>query len=275
MSIQIDNLNSNNIRSMCYPDFIALVNQWNVCPGAYSTLSKWAIFSGLSFNSYLLELGCSTGFSSRELALLTGCKGVALDINKPSIEMAKYNLKTYAPNVNIDYICEDGYKFVNKTTFSHIVIGAALKFFPNPNRMFKKMITMLKDEGFVLASPFYVIKPIPNNLVDKAKKIFGFTITTESYKEIMAFYGALEIIFEERNDLIQETEEELKHYCNSTIDRACKIRGINNKELYETMYKRLYEIKRMSNELRPYQNYSVLVLRHRKLVYPKRFVELF
>jgi hypothetical protein len=41
------------------------------------------------------------------------------------------------------------------------------------------------------------------------------------------------------------------------------------------MYDRLYEIKKMSNDLRPYQMYSVLVLRYRKAVYPNRFVELF
>ena len=91
----------------------------------------------------------------------------------------------------------------------------------------------------------------------------------------MKLYNNLEIVFEERNNLAQETEEELNYYCKCTIDRACKMLKIENKEIYQAMYDRLYEIKKMSNDLRPFQMYSVLVLRYRKSVYPNRFVELF
>lgn len=265
----------NEIKNLSYVEFVAFINQWNVLPGAYSTLSKFARFSNLNDSSYLLEVACSTGFSSRELAILTGCKGVAFDICRASIETAKYNKKEYAPDIEIKYICKDGYKFKHYKKFTHIIIGASLKFLPNPRKMLQRCLTMLSDGGYILASPFYIVKDIPAYLIEKARKVFGITITTESYKEIMALYEPLEIIFEERNNLFKETETELKHYCESTIKRACEIRHINDKNLCDAMYKRLYEVKRMSNELRPYQNYSVLVLRYRSKTYPNRFVELF
>ena len=66
-------ITSEYVKSISYTDFVGLINQWNVLPGSYNTLSKWANFSGLNKKSRLLEVACTTGFSSRELALLSGC----------------------------------------------------------------------------------------------------------------------------------------------------------------------------------------------------------
>jgi len=238
-------------------------------------LRIWAIFSNLNKKSNILEIACTTGFSSRELAILTGCKGKAIDISEKSVKSAVYNKKKYAPKIKIDYLVEDGYKFNTKEKFSHIVIGAALKFFPDPEGMLKKCISLLNDGGVILASPFYIKSKLPKPLIAKFNKVFGITPTVESYKDIIKIYRGLEIIYEERNDILKETDEELKHYCHSTIKRACKIREISDKKVYKFMYDRLLEVKKMSNELRPYQGYSVLVLRYRSKIYPNRYVELF
>lgn len=264
-----------DIKKMSYTDFVGLINQWNVLPGSYNTLSKWLVFSKLNKKSNLLEVACTTGFSSRELSLFSGCRGLGFDISKKSIDMAKYNKKIYAPNTNLIYEKKDGYKFNTESKFTHIVVGASLGFFENPQKMMDKCVSLLSDNGMILASPFFVKKKIPKHLIERAKKVFGITPTNISYKEVMKLYNKLEIVFEERNYLVKETKEELDYYCKCTIDRACAMIGINDKKIYNEMYKRLYQIKAMSNDLRPYQMYSVLVLRYRKNVYPNRFVELF
>lgn len=263
------------IKGLSYTDFVGLINQWNVLPGSHVTLSKWACFSGLNKNSRLLEVACTTGFSSRELALLSGCSGEGFDLSEKSIKMAVYNKEQYAPKIDFSYSVADGYKYKSDKPFTHIAIGASLGFFPDPAKMLERCIGMLEDGGHILASPFYVTKPLPQALVKRAQKVFDITPTGIPYKEIMRSYNKLEVIFEERNSLVQETKEELNYYCKCTIDRACKMLDITDKKVYEAMYKRLYEVKKMSNDLRPYQMYSVLVLRYRKTVYPNRFVELF
>lgn len=265
------------IKNLSYTDFVGLINQWNVLPGSYVTLSKWARFSDLDKKSNLLEVACTTGFSSRELALSTGCKGEGFDLSAKSVAMAKYNKEQYAPKIKLSYKVADGYKFEakSKKPFTHIVVGASLGFFPDSEKMLEKCISMLSDGGYILASPFYVTKKIPAALIKRAQKVFEITPTSVPYKEIMKLYNKLEVVFEERNDLVQETEEELAHYCKSTIDRAVKMLEVNDPAVYKAMYDRLYEVKKMSNDLRPYQMYSVLVLRYRKNIYPNRFVELF
>lgn len=263
------------IMKMNYPDFVGYINQWNVLPGAYNTLSKWAMFSRMTEKSKLLQIACTTGFQSRELSILTGCQALGIDLSNNAIEMARYNKEHYAPNANLNYIQGDALNFDSNEKFTHVAIGAGAQFFPNPQQAIKKCISFLNDGGFLLASPFYIINPIPEDLLNLGRNVFGITPTTAGYKDIMNMYKGLEIIYEDRNFICQETEAELKDYCESTITRACEIRKINDTKIYDAMYKRLYQVKMASNLLRPYQNYSVLVLRYRKSVYPHRYVELF
>ena len=263
------------IENLSYTDFVGLINQWNVLPGSYSTLSKWVSFSHLDKTSKILEIACTTGFSSRELALMSGCSGDAFDLSQKSIESAKDNKEKYAPEVGINYFQQDGYIFNPDKKYTHVVMGASLGFFSDPPKMMERCLSFIEDGGYILASPFYIVDEIPQHLVDKAKKVFNFSITTSKYKDIMSLYNKLEILFEERNVLVQETEKEIKYYSQCTTDRACKMLNIKNQSAKESIFTRLCEIKYMSNKLRPYQEYTVLVLRYRSNLYPNRFVELF
>jgi len=191
------------------------------------------------------------------------------------VKAANYNKKMYAPKIKIKYMHQDGYKFKSNDKFTHVIFGAALRFFPDPELMLKKALTFLRDDGNILSTEFYTVKPIPKNLITKAQKVFNITPTEVPYKEVMKIYKGLEVVYEERNIIVQETADELAHYCTSTIDRACKMLKIDDKKVYKSMYDRLYKIKEMSNLLRPYQNYNVLVTRYRKSIYPNRFIELF
>lgn len=197
----MENINVEGIQNMPYTDFVGFINQWNVLPGAFNTLSKWKVFSNLNEESKILEVACTTGFSSREIAIISGCTGKAFDISKRSVGAAIENKKKYAPNIKIDYFVEDGYKLKLKEKFTHIIIGASLKFFPKPEEMLNICLEHLEDGGFILASPFYIKSPIPESLISEFKKVFGITPTTESYKDIMKLYRELETIYEERNEL--------------------------------------------------------------------------
>jgi len=258
-----------------YTDFVGSINQWNVLPGSYDTLSKWKVFSNLNEKSRLLEIACTTGFSSRELAVMTNCSGVGIDISEKSVEAAQKNKDIYSPEINIDYKIADGCTYQDSKLFSHIVLGSGLGFFDDPKQMTNHIPDILEEGGYVLASPFYAIKEIPQSLVEKAKKIFNITVTQEDYKEVMNIYSDFEILFEEKSIPIPETEDELDHYCESTIRKFEEEEGHLSEEDKKIAYGRLMEIKIMSNELRPYQGYSTLVLRYRKSTYKKRCVELF
>lgn len=268
-------ISKQEITSMPYVDFVAFINQWNTLPGSYVTLSKWAAFSQMSSDSRVLEVACTTGFTSRELATMTNCTATGFDLSGESVSMAKYNHERYAPNARLSYQQGNGLDIVLPSKFTHVAVGASLGFFPDPAVMVNRCVDWLEDGGYLLASPFYSVKPVPKALVEHCKKVFGITVTTQSYDEILAPYRSFETLFEERNQIVPESPNELHSYCTATIDRACEIRGITSSEVRNAAYDRLLEIKKASNQLREYQNYSVLVLRYRSTVYPHRFAELF
>lgn len=264
----------NSINQMSYTDFVGMVNQTNVMPGAYDTISRWIQFGKITSNSKVLEMACTTGFSLREISLETNCSGLGVDISQKSVDTANENRLELAPNNEINYKCISGYD-VEGTDYSHIVLGAAARFFPDPQKLILKCTELLCDNSYILASEFYAKSKVPEDLIKNAQNTFGITPTSIDYKEVMSIYKGLDIVYEDKKTLTLETDDEISHYCQSTINRACNKLGITDLELQNAMIERLKKIKQVSNELRKYQEYNVLVLRYRKNTFPNRYVELF
>lgn len=228
--------------------------------------------------SSLLDVACSTGFSSREVALLTGCSGIGFDSSLNAIEMARYNKIHYAPKISIEYQIADGYEFRPKKKFTHVFVGGNLAFFSKPGKMLNRCLDMLQNNGNILATPYYMIRQMPKNLIARTHKLLGIPLNSFSrfkYKDVMSVYNGLDVLYEDRNLLIEESEAEIKEYCNCVISRACNILHIDDQLVFDRMYKKLLGYRKIINEGRPYQAYSVLVLRYRKSVYPQRYIPFY
>lgn len=263
------------IEAMSYTQFVAYIDQWNVPPGSLDTINQWSVFGHVKESSRVLEIACTTGLSSREIARITGCTSVGVDVCPDSIEAAKLNARMYGDGLNLHYECADACHFKTKEKFSHIIIGASLGFFSDPDYMLNRLPDFFDGEGYILASPYYKNGDMPEELKEECRRVIGITPTTMSYDKVRDIYANFEVAYEKRCSIVLETEEQMKKYTHDTITRACEIRNITSPELFECMYNRLYEIKRVSNELHRYQAYSVLVLRYLDKVFPNRFLELF
>ncbi|PJD94931.1 MAG: hypothetical protein CK425_10260 [Parachlamydia sp.] len=268
-------ISEKDIKSLNYIDFIALINQTNVPPGSFSTLTRWKVNSGMNAASNIFEIACTTGFSLLNLIKSLKCRGVGVDISKASIEAAKQNAVEMDLQTLADFHCHDASTYKTDEIYSHIIVGASLGFFTNPKLMIENIFSMVHEEAYILASPFYAVKEVPSQIVEDCQRILGITPTVQNYKETMRLYRGFDIEYEDRLSSFCETEDELKHYCDSTIVRACQRLGITSSSLYDLLYKRLYEVKNVCNTLRNYQNYSVLVLKYNRKHYPNRYVELF
>ena len=269
------NYSESFINNLSYTDFIALINQTNVPPGSYSTLTRWRINSGLNSESTLFEAACSTGFSILNLIKNSGCKGIGADISQASIQSAHKNAARMGLTHHASFFCEDATTFKSHDRFSHIVVGASFGFFQNPKAMIENLFSMVGESAYLLASPFYAVREVPAETIVRSQRILGITPTIQKYKEIMKLYRGFNVEYEDRLDSIPETQEEIQHYCHSTISRACRELQIKDEMTYEILFKRLQKIKEISNELRQYQEYSVLVLKYDREIYPHRYVELF
>lgn len=263
------------INEMSYTAFVAFVNQTNVPPGSYSTLTKWKNNSNLNADSKVLEVACTTGFSINALVKDVGCNGVGIDLCKDSVGQARINASEMGLGDKVDFKAVDGTLFTSESEFSHVVVGAGLGFFPQPQLMVDNICRLLGPSGYLLASPFYTVGEIPQKMLKQAETVFGITPTVQGYKDVMQLYKGFDVYFEERLEPLAETEKELHHYCESTVARAGALHQIDDESVKSAMYDRLYSIKKMSNDLRQYQGYNVLVLRYDAQRYPNRYVELF
>lgn len=257
-----------------YTTFVGAINQWNVPPGAYDTLSRWRIFGSVDSDSDLLEIACTTGFSSRELARLSGCRAQGVDISHASIQMAKYNRMRYGPE-NVEYEAQDAMVQPEVGSYTHIVVGAAGRFFEDEAAMVDRCTQLLRDEGMLLASPFFAQREVPAELIQQCHEVFGIEITTQPYEEVLRPYRGFEVLYEQRMQLRPEQSWELDHYVESTVQRFSSSAGVTDAETLRVVRQRLHRIREMSNRLREFQAYAVLVLGYRTLVYPDRFVERF
>lgn len=268
-------INKKTIEEMTYTQFVAYIDQWNVPPGALDTINQWAVFGHVNNSSNVIEIACTTGLSSREIARITGCRAKGIDICADSVKSAQYNANRYGQSLNLEYECVDACQFIPREKYSHLIIGAALGFFKDQNQFLRRLPLFFDDCGYILASPYYGKGNMPESLKNDCRRVIGITPTTMSYDAVRDLYANFEVAYEKRNEIVLETEEQMKKYTIDSINRACEIRGICSEEAFDAMYKRLYEIKKVSNDLHAYQSYSVLVLRYLKDVYPNKFLELF
>jgi hypothetical protein len=175
----------------------------------------------------------------------------------------------------VKFHCNDATTYKIDKKFSHIILGASLGFFKEPHLVRENLTSLIEDDAYILASPFYATKQMPKEILNKAHQILGITPTIQGYKEIMRLYNKFELHYEDRLSSVKETKDELKHYSESTIDRAMKELDISNNTVYDSLYKRLYDIRDICNEIREYQNYSIVVLKYNRRNFSKRYVELF
>lgn len=160
-----------DLKKMSYTEFISFAHQWNIPPGSFVTLNEWTIFSRINKDSRILEIASTTGFSSREIARITGCSAVGIDICSSSVERAQFNHQLYAKNLDLEYICMDACDYKSEKKFTHIILGASLGFFENPEKMINNLKELLEDDGMILVSPYYLKgDKLPKRLNRKNKK---------------------------------------------------------------------------------------------------------
>ncbi len=264
-----------DIKKMSYTQFVAFIDQWNVPPGSLDTINQWAIFGHVSKESTVLEIACTTGLSSREIARITGCKAEGIDICKDSIDSAMMNARIYGQGLQLEYKCSDACTYKPHEKYTHLIIGASLGFFEKPNILLNRIPDFFEQSGYILASPYYSCGVMPESLKDKCRQVIGISPTTTEYNDVRNIYADFEVAYEKRCNIVLETKDQMEKYTRDSINRASELRGITDPVILDHMYNRLYEIKYVSNELHKYQAYSVMVLRYLKGIYPNKFMELF
>lgn len=205
---------------------------------------------------------------------MSGCSGIGFDLNQSAIVAASANAAQEILSNRLQYVEADGYSFSPPHIPTHVVLGAALRFFTDPEKMLARALSWFGDHGFVLAAEFSA-EGYDDHFFKIRREVFGVSGLPPTSAQVLEFYEGLEIFFQNKFRPTIETEAQVEHYCRSTTKRFCLERGLNDFDVAEAVYERLIQIKQMTNALRAKQTCHTFVFRFVRKDYPARYVELF
>jgi ubiquinone/menaquinone biosynthesis C-methylase UbiE len=105
-------------------------------------------------SSEILDLGCGNGWFSAQLAGSCNCEVVGVDLNLTELQQAAKVFEK--PNLNFVYA--DIFQWPKENDlFDFVTINAAIQYFPDFDKLIKRLFTLLKEGGevHVIDSPFY------------------------------------------------------------------------------------------------------------------------
>lgn len=255
-------MNTEQIWSMPYPDFVAFIEQDNTPPGAERTLRWWADAAGIERGSYVLDLACNTGYSSRALARRTGCGGVGIDLSKQAIAAAI----TAAAGLTLSYTVADACELPWQAgQFSHVVAGCCFSFFQERERALAEAARVLAPGGRLCVALLPYVKEPPRALLDDLERCLGFrSLPGDTLEYWRSFFAP-------RFELEAEWLEPLTVYDEEQLREAVVAHRFARRERFDALpaaereaaLLRLFRDRVVFNENRRYQTCCRWVLRVR------------
>lgn len=164
-----------------YLDTVSQSGQVNTPPGSYQTVREWVQQSFISPHSKVLEIGCSTGFISIEMARYTGASVIGVDLHAGSVAAARSNIDEYvAGRVNFQQADAGGLPFKDGS-FSHVVVSGHLPFVPHKMRRIHiiEALRVLRPWGHLLVALYYYESPPPTDLVTRFNDRIGTQLSPD------------------------------------------------------------------------------------------------
>lgn len=158
-----------------YLSAVAGSGQVNTPPGSYATVKEWIMHSFLGPQANVLEIGCSMGFISIEIARYVKATCTGLDLHEASIEAARLNIDRHVAD-KVSFVQGNAGKLsFSDGTFSHTIIGGHLPFCPPTMREqhVHEAVRVTEPWGYVLVALYFYKAPPPHALVDEFNREIG------------------------------------------------------------------------------------------------------
>lgn len=259
MTISIEKIND-----LSYPDFVGLMNQENTPPGGLDTIRSWIETSEIDSDSRIFDLACSTGFSSRKVAELCGCRSLGIDISEISISSGNTLAKINGLEHLLDYVVMDATKLNNLCGFTHVLGGCNFAFIQDREKALIEVEKVLIDKGFLCVSNFHYRKTPTKEILDNVERVLGWRPSEKwSLDYWFDFFSSkFELVSQEIKEIHPECEDSLRRRLEKTIFNESDIRFVSfSYEQRVAIFERLFFMRKVLNSQRGFQGYSVQVWR--------------
>ncbi|MER5853704.1 class I SAM-dependent methyltransferase [Streptomyces sp. NPDC002012] len=174
---------------MPYVDLLALVGETNRCPGGKRAVSRLAHTMHLGPRHRVLEVGSNTGFTSIELAALTGCQADGIEINPAAVAEANRTAAQLPAHIGerVAFHTGDVRSLPwGADTFDAVVCGGALGFVDDRPAAFAEIRRVLRPLGMVSITHLYYRSTPPPALSGRLAGILGFTVPVYGWEQWLA-----------------------------------------------------------------------------------------
>ena len=266
---EIRELSVQDIETMNYSQLVSLVAERNRPSGGIRTVQTIAVNSFLSAHSKVLEIGCNTGFTAVNLALLCSAKIVGIDTNEDSLNQAR----DYAAAQGIEKFTD----FINcnvldlpfkEASFDMVWASNVTSFIIDKDRAVKEYLRVLKCHGILAFVPIYYRIAPPMKIVTEVGEAIGCAIDVRTRDEWLERIhdcaersnSCLELIFSEDYEYINQ-QNRVEDFCSRVLEQPTRKKFSSRQE--EALKKRFTEMMKLFNDNLTYCGYSIFLLQKR------------
>lgn len=260
---RIELLGADDIAAMPYVRFVALLNETNRPPGGKHSIRWIATNSQLSRGDLVLEIGCNTGFSSIELAAISGCRVIGIDPSGDAIRTAKGNARSARLSRLATFRRADGRRLPFKSgSFDLVMCGGALAWISDRGEALEECRRVMKPWGMLAAVSLHYHTPPPARLLRRLNEALQIEIRpwqAGDWRKMLQSSG-LELYHQEEFAISSVPRHEVASYVRELTrphERAAPPKTLAVIRAKAEGYFSLF------NENHRYLSYSIFLLRHR------------
>jgi SAM-dependent methyltransferase len=248
--------NVNAIARLTYPEFVAFMGQENTPPLGAETVRAWVEMARIDADAHVLDYACSTGFSSRTLVRLTGCRVTGIDLCSAAIEVAtQFSVRDKVSHRSA-YYCADGHRLpFNADHFTHVVAGACLGFVTDKPLAVREIARVLQPGGKLCVSTFYYPNGVAAEVLDRVEASVGFRPSSEWNYDYWRglFAPGFELVSERHHDLPVLPARAVRDAAAHFVKYECLATRESDETVQLAVLRRLLVDRLVFNEHRAYQ----------------------
>jgi ubiquinone/menaquinone biosynthesis C-methylase UbiE len=186
---------------MNYSQIIGIVHETNRPPGGLRNVIKVAQQAFVERGSRVLEIGTSTGFTAIELSRLTKCQVTAVDINEPSLEVARDRARRAGVAEQVTFELQDAQKLpYASNSFDLVFCGNVPSLIPDRKAALAEFVRVVRPGGFIAAIPMYYTKQPSEALVRQVSEAQGADLRPLNRQQWLEFYDSDQLVVQSMED---------------------------------------------------------------------------
>ena len=255
--------------AMHYSEFVGLVRERNRPSGGIRTVHHVCVQARLRPGQKVLEVGSNTGFTSVNLALLSGATVTGIDVQSESVAEARTLAASHGVDGSVTFLEADVTDMPFESgSFDAVWASNVASFVSDKPAMLAEMTRVLKVGGSLVAVPIFYRRRPPDLLVDEVARAIGTELPVMAKQDWRDYFlsGAggdvLDLYHEADFEYETRTSEDIEAYCETLM--AKKHLRERDEEFRTEVRDRLRYFMNLFHENLGYAGFSIMLLQKRR-----------